>query len=207
MPATPEHDDWSARCRDALARYAEPLLRGVAARLVRPRTNQPADELIDKAAAALTNPPVVDRRVRELPEPARKLLALIGLSRQPRWKVGHLLTLLAALGHSDGFDPVAETLAAGLLHPELPEGHPPLRDFTEWLGSAGTLAAGVFAHPAVAARARGEDLGLPDLAGGGREPAGGPARLADGLDWPLRLAALWQQVHASPVRFTQASTI
>ena len=31
--------------------------------------------------------------------------------------------------------------------------------------------------------------------------------MADGLDWPLRLAAVWQQLHANPVRFTQANTL
>ena len=31
----------------------------------------------------------------------KKLLALIGMSRQPRWKVGHLGTLLAALDPSE----------------------------------------------------------------------------------------------------------
>ena len=34
--------DWSERCRDALARYSEPLLRAVAARL----TPQEAEELL-----------------------------------------------------------------------------------------------------------------------------------------------------------------
>jgi len=193
-------EDWSVRCRDALSRYDEGLLRAVAAKLVRPRANQPAEELVEKSVATLANPPVIDRRIRDLPDASRKLLAVIGLSRRPRWKVGHLLTLAAALGHADGFAPVADALAAGLLFPELPPGGPPLADFA-------TLAAGeVFAHPAVSARARGEDLGLPDLANPDRA-AGGAARTADGLDWPLRLSAVWQQVFATPVRFTQANTL
>ncbi len=224
MPPIPE-EDWSARCREALTRYAEPLLRVVAAKLIRPRANQPVDDLIEKSVAALVNPPVVDRRIRDLPPASRQLLALIGLSRQPRWKVGHLLTMASALGHAEGFTPVAEALAAGLLCPVFPPGFPPLEDFAAWLGGAGTLNAEVFAHPAVAARARGEDLGLPDLANPDRErpesPVAGVAggvgpmhptvpgspRMADGLDWPLRLAAGWQQVHAAPVRFTQANTL
>src|SRR5262249_5244841 len=78
--------------------------------------------------------------------------------------------------------------------------------FTAWYGAAGTLVAVVFAHPGVASRARKEELGLPalanpDLAGGGN------ARQADGLEWPLRLAAGWQQVHADSVRLTQGKTL
>src|SRR5215208_7091201 len=111
-PISPDADPWSLRCRDTLSRYAEPLLRAVAAKLVRPRANQPAEELLDKSVATLTNPPVVDRRIRDLPDASRKLLAIIGLSRQQRWKVGHLLTTAAALGHAEGFAPVADSLAA-----------------------------------------------------------------------------------------------
>ena len=205
MPPSDEEADWSGRSRDAMSRYSGSLLRDVAAKLVRPRANQAVEELLDKSVAMLTNPPVIDRRVRDLPDASRKLLALIGLSRQPRWKVGHLLALLSALGHDEGFVPFEETLKAGLIYPELPAGHPQLNDFTEWLGSAGIVAAEVFAHPAVAVRARGEDLGLPDLSVG--HNLSGQIRVADGLDWPLRLAAVWQQVHASPVRFTQTSTL
>jgi hypothetical protein len=197
-------EDWSDRCRAALARYTESLLRAVAAKLIRPRASQPAEELIEKSVGTLSNPPVIDRRIRDLSEPARKLLTLIGLSRQPRWKVGHLITLLAALDHAEGFAPVAECLAAGLLFPESPTDAPPLDDFAAWFGGAGMHAAEVFAHPAVSVRARGEPLGLPDLA---NPEGGGAARVADGLDWPLRLAALWQQVNAAPVRFTQANTL
>jgi hypothetical protein len=207
MPQTSDEADWSVRSHAALSRYAEPLLRSVAAKLIRPRANQPVEELLEKSVAALTNPPVIDRRIRDLPVAARQLLALIGLSRQSRWKVGHLISLTAALGHPAEFTPIADALAAGLLFPVFPDGLPAIDDFTAWFGSAGGMSAEVFAHPGVSARARSEDLGLPNLANPDREAGNGPARQADGLDWPLRLATVWQQVHASPVRFTQANTL
>ena len=193
IPADP---DWSDRARAALSGYSEPLLRSVAARLVKPRANQPVDDVLDKLVAAQTNAPVIDRRVRELPPECRKLLALIGLSRQPRWKVAHLITLLAALDHAEGFAPVQTLLEAGLLFPD--RGDAPLDDF------AAVASGAVFAHPTVAARARGEDLGLPDLS---VESPGSPGRISDGLEWPLRLATVWQGVWASPVRVTQANSL
>jgi hypothetical protein len=192
----PADADWSDRARTALAGYSEPLLRSVAARLVKPRANQPVEDVLDKLVAAQTNAPVIDRRVRELPPECRKLLALIGLSRQQRWKVAHLITLLAALDHAEGFAPVQALLETGLLFPDW--GDAPLDDF------AAVASGVVFAHPAVSARARGEDLGLPDLA---VEPPTGAVRVSDGLEWPLRLAVLWQSVGAAPVRVTQASTL
>ncbi len=203
--AATDADAWTARVREALARYAEPLARLVAGRLVKPRTTQPLDDLLDKAIATLLNPPVIDRRVRELPPAARKLMAVIGLSRQPRWKVGHLISLLAALGHAEGFAPVEAMFENGLLYPELNPHGPPLDDFASWLGQSGTLSAVAFAHPAVAGRARGEDMGLPDLTD--REAGPFNPRPADGLEWPLRLAALWQMVDGGPVRTTQAQTV
>jgi hypothetical protein len=199
MPPSPNDVIWSDRCRQALSRYIEPLARSVAALLVRPRTNQPLNELLDKAVATLTNPPVIDRRIRDLPESSRKLLALIGLSHQPRWKVEHLLTLLAALGYAEGFAPVQSALEAGLLFPVLTTDQQ-VESFTA------VATAEIFTHPAVATRACGVSLDLPDLAKE-EQPALHAIRTADGLDWPLRLAAVWQQVQAAPIRLTQANLL
>ena len=205
MPTPTDVDAWTARVPLALARYAEPLLREVAARLVKPRVSLPADELAEKCVATLANPPVVDRRLHELPPASRKVLTLVGLSRRSSWKVGHLITTLATLGHSEGLPPLITLLEHGLLLPDLPANFDgEVSDFNEWLTSSGLLHARLFAPPAAAARARGEPLDLPPLAPLGVNPLG---RFADGLDWPLRLALVWQQVAAAPVRLTQAHTL
>ena len=67
--------DWSDRARAALEGYSEALLRAVAARLVKPRANQPVEDVLDKLVGTLTNAPVIDRRLRELPPECRKVLA------------------------------------------------------------------------------------------------------------------------------------
>ncbi|HEY3788841.1 MAG TPA: hypothetical protein VGL71_08305, partial [Urbifossiella sp.] len=146
MPPIAENEDWSIRVRDTLSLYSEPLLRKVAGKLIRPRTNQPLEELLEKSVGTLGNPPVIDRRIKDLSAPARKLLALIGLSRRQRWKVGHLISLLASLGHAEGFAPVQEALESGLLFPELNAAGAAFEDFAAWLGQSGTLSAVVFAH-------------------------------------------------------------
>src|SRR5262245_23515735 len=149
--------------RRALARYDESLLRQVAARLLRPRNQWPADELIDRAAAALDNAPVIDRRLKELPPACRALLALVGVSRQPRWRVGPLLGLLAALGHAEGLTPVLRLFEEGLLFPELPESGPPLRSFEAWAGGSGGAGLVVWSPPAVTGRCTRDDLDLPNV--------------------------------------------
>jgi Helicase conserved C-terminal domain len=207
MPPIDSDADWTARCRDAMSSYSAPLFKEVASRLIRPRANQPNEELLDKSVGMLVNPPVIDRRIRDLPVASQRLIALIGLSRQPRWRVGHILMLLSSLGHDEGFGPIEEALKSGLIYPYSWTHGSPLDDFTSWLGRSGSLSAEVFAHPAVAMRARGVDLGLPELGKPELAPQSGPLHSADGLDWPLRLAAMWQQVLAAPVRHTQANTL
>jgi hypothetical protein len=208
--------DWSARCRETLARYEEPLLRAVTEKLIRPRTKLPSAELVEKTVATLTNAPVIDRRLKELPRAARRVLAILGCSRQPCWKIGHLLTILAAFDHHDGFTPVQTLLEAGLLFPVLDTAATPVSDFTMWYGTAGMNAAKVFTHPQVAARSRTDAWEWPrdptDASAAAVPTAASPSppnavRHADGWEWPLRLAVVWQQVHAEPVRLTQNRTL
>src|SRR4051794_31141657 len=136
--------------------------------------------------------------------------------------------MLMALGHADGLRPAFALLEAGLLCPYLGGGGARGAGFEQWLAPPGGAGLEVFAPPLAAARAVGEDLGLPELsnvgAAGSRSDAlpggaaGGPpdsiqgeapglaplrGQEADGLEWLLRLAVLWQQVAAAPLRRTQ----
>jgi hypothetical protein len=233
----PETEFWPDLLRHTLARYDEELLRQVAARLVKPRSHWPAEELIERGVATAANPAVLDRRLQDLTPAGRQVLALMGHSRQPCWAVGNLVELAMALGQEDGLRPVFDLLQAGLLYPQLGPcptgarpGPPPesarVKGFEQWLAYPPPGGLFVFTLPLVAARAVGEDLGLPDLTAGGlpnadrgvkdeHAGAGGnssgppPAfRLphsfqeTDGLEWPLRLAVLWQAVAAAPLRRT-----
>lgn len=198
-PSTVDLTTWTDRVRDTLARYTVPLSRLVSSRLVQPKIGQTVEDLADKAAETQTNAPVIDRRIRELPAGPQTLLRLVGLSRQPVWNVGQLITLSAAAGHADGFAPLQALLDAGLLYPA-DSSSDSIADFTSWFGSAGTLAARVFVHPAVAARSReigtSEDRKKTKPVPPGVQP--------DGLDWPLRLAAVWQRTRPMPIKLTQA---
>jgi hypothetical protein len=193
-----------AAVRAALDGYAEPLRRSVAASLLKSRNHIPTDELTDRILAALANPPGVDRRLKDLPPAARKLLALLGLTRRPHWKVGHLLTTLAALGHADGVAPLKAAFDAGLLYPRRPAEAGELVAFDTWLGAAGVLDAEVFAHPLVAARGRAERFELPDLSDQRQHTPHPPA---DGLEWLLRAAAVSQLAAELPFRRTQAGVL
>jgi hypothetical protein len=192
---------WSERVRRVFECYDEPLFRLVAGKLYKARSYWPLDDLIERSVATLTNAAVIDRRLNDLDSVGRKLLAFIAHSRQPRWAVSNLLELLAAVGHAEGIQPVLSLFAVGLLYPDLPDQAGPLKDFEQWLGQAGDSGLFVFAHPHVTSRALGEDLGLPECPGSVTDASG--VHEADGLEWLMRLAIVWQQVAASPIRETQ----
>jgi hypothetical protein len=192
---------WTDLYRETLTRYREPLVRRVAARLVKPRGQWPVEELIDRCIAFTGNPVQIDRRLQDLPVGGRHVLCLIAHSRQPRWRLGNLLEMLVTLGHPADLQPILDLLDAGLLCPVLPPTLLILNQFEEWLARSGGADPVVFAHPAVAARAHGEELPLPLLSP--VSVASAPVREADGLEWPLRLTALWQLVAAMPLRRTQ----
>ncbi len=207
---------WSELLRRTLTRYEDDLLRPVVSQLIKPRNQWPVDDLIERSLVATANTAVIDRRLQDLDPASRQVLALIGHSRQPCWSFGNLVELVIALGHPDGVKPLFALLEAGLLYPLLTPLAPPvesngqtagvrLKNFEQWLGFATTGGLTVFTLPLIASRAVGENLGLPDLSPG--ETGGSrltPVQVheGDGLEWPLRLGVLWQQVASAPLRRT-----
>jgi hypothetical protein len=193
-------DTWTDKLEHALAAYDVSLLRAIGVRLLRARNQWPADDLRERIRDAVGNAPVVDRRLKELPPACRKLLALIGLSRRPDWKVGQMLEMLAALGHAEGPEPIQTLFDEGLLYPLHRTNGNRVRGFDYWLGNGSLAELRLFAHPQVTQRARLDELGLLTLPA--VEPVRSEVREADGLEWPLRFAVAWQQVGDAPLRRT-----
>lgn len=191
---------WAESVRTALARYDDDLLRAIAAKLFKPRSQWPADELIDRAIESLSNAPVIDRRVREQTPSARAILAVAGLCRKWDWRVGQLLELSASFGLAEGLAPVLALLDAGLAVPLTVEGTSPIRNWEACLGALPANAR-IFIPPPVGDRAGREGAGLPALPGKSFDPK--TISISDGLEWPLRLGALWQQLRAASMRLTQ----
>ena len=75
----------SEMAQQALDGYSETLRRAVAATLLKPRNPIPLEELSERILTALANPPVVDRRIRDLPADARATLAILGLFYVLKW--------------------------------------------------------------------------------------------------------------------------
>jgi hypothetical protein len=184
-----------------VARYTPALRRRVADQLVRSRSQRSGEELIEKLASTTASVPVIDRRLRELDVAARSLLALVHLSRLPRWRLGGLLELLSALQTDDGMAVVFRLFEAGLLYPELPDSGPQLSSFEDWLTRAASSGYRVFAPLKITERAASPPPELTPLVE--TTAAATDIREADGLEYPIRLGVLWQQVRAGPLRLTQ----
>ena len=195
-----EAADWPARVRAALTRYPEDYLRAVAGRLVNPRNQWPVDHLRDRMAEALANAPVIDRRLRSLTAESRQALAVLAACRCPSLSVAALVELLAALGSGAGLEPLARLIDEGLVFPDPERSADAPRDAYGWLMRAMTANWHVFTPAEVARRAASEPLPLPELAAADAPRHPGEA---DGLDWLLRLATLWQEVRDTPLRLTQ----
>jgi hypothetical protein len=197
----PAESGIAGRLERTLQVYDESLLRHVAAKLIKPRNQWPVAELIERCLATFDNIASIDRRLKELQPEERRLLALIGHSGQPRWQVVHLIELSACLGDQDGMQSIRNLLESGFLFPEIPENWKRLRSFNQWMTQGGAEGLAVFTHPSVMIRAIGEDLGLPSMPTVSNPV--GPILEADGLEWPLRLAAIWQMALSEPLRRTQ----
>jgi hypothetical protein len=197
-------DSWALRLKHTLESYDESLLRRVAYRLFKRHSQQPAPELIERCLETLANAAVVDRRLREVSPSQLLLLAAIGRSRQPVWRLGNLVELLSAFGDEKGPEQVFQLFEMGLLYPELSARSAKFKTFEQWLGRAGSTPLTVFAPPSVSARAMAlQSATLPTGQSVDTTAAVGPIHEADGLEWPIRLAALWQQLLSGPLRQTQ----
>lgn len=188
--------------RRSLSGCSAGLIRQMAERFLRPRAKLTPDELAERLLTGFANPVLVDRRCKELSPPARGLLALIDMSRQPAWRVRELVELLSGLQPATDLAPLLELCSVGMLLPEAP---PPTGN--KWssvdeivVRSAG-LSTRLLAPESVTARAA--VTGRPTLDESAWIVADDlTAREADGFEWLIRLGVLWQQISATPVRLT-----
>jgi hypothetical protein len=188
-------------CAATLARYTEPLVRSVAARWLRLRTQWTGEEVRERLREALANPVAVDRTLKTVSPMARRLLHLLAIGRETEWRLRALADFLAVLDSGGGIAVVRELLEAGLLYPQLAGRTSQLASISAWLNQASGQSLAVVAVPLAAVRSRGEDLRLTPLQHD--EIGSATSQGADGYEWLLRLAVAWQFVREGPLRRTQ----
>ena len=189
--------------------YAEGLLRIIAGNALKARQKLPVAELREKLLTWHSNPPQIDRRLKELTPSARTLLALMHIGKRAQWRIGTMLELVSCLhGQSadslavDGLKVVEELFLQGMIVPVANPDRKKLNSFEEWLGQGVPDQYRVWIAPEIMARAAGVFETLPELTVLAPQPPGTP-READGLEWFLRLGVVWQSIQDAPARLTQ----
>ena len=196
-----DSETWIERVRATLTSYDEDLLRSVAAKLAKPRSQWPPDELIERCMQTLANPAVVDRRLLELGPLQRRLLCFMARSRRPIWRLGSLLEFLSASGGTADPNEVLPLLEMGFLYPDLAGASGRLKSIDQWLVHGTNAEYRLFGHPAVFTRAIEGELALAKCPTVAFTPI--TVFEADGLEMPLRLAGLWQLLRGGVLRTTQ----
>jgi hypothetical protein len=191
----------------AWEKYTDGLLRVIAAKTIRSRQKQTTAELRKRLSHWIDNTPQVDRRLKEISPTGHTLLAVIRLGKRNHWHVATLLELASSL-HSDapaptdGLKIIEELFVHGLLLPDVSTFEQKLSSFEDWLGCGIVGHFQAWVAPEVLSRIPLSFETLPPFEGMSMEVASTPKE-ADGLEWFLRLAVLWQQVHELPARMTR----
>lgn len=216
----PIQKTWPEIVRLILGRYDEKLLREVVQRFLRPRNQWPVEELIDRCVEAFDNTVLINRRLKELDESRRTLLAALAQSKQCKWKLGQLIEIAMCMGQEDGLSTVFDLLNQGFLLPDVvnleqkdrlpkPCKNPYIKSFEQWIGFPGPEGLAIFLPPPISQRSISFPLSFPQK----YEPPEGaeilvpdtlaPVLQADGMEFPLRMSVLLQMVHKDPLRKNQ----
>lgn len=185
--------------RIGLAKYSEDLLVATVDRAARfsrsKRSGEPAEQMV----RTLENEKIVAKLIAGLT--ADEQIALTLLRRAPflSWRWDHAVRLLQCSGIESPYPVLQELLACGLLWMSKPDQNGPLIRFDvqdgiplEWLPRIAVAAPLLEVSPPP--KAKGVLSPIRSLEGW---------RRADGWEWPVRLAILWQRAWLSPIKRTQ----
>lgn len=186
-------------------------MRTVAGNALKVRQKLPVAEIREQLLTWHSNPPQIDRRLKELTPTARTLLALMHVGKRAQWRIGTLLELVSCLNGQgadtlavDGLKVVEELFLQGMIVPLANQDRKKLNSFEEWLGQGVTQNYKVWIAPEIMARAAGDWAMLPELAVADRNlTTSATSRETDGLEWFLRLGVAWQSIKDNPARLTQ----
>lgn len=209
--------------------YCSPaLLEIIGRRLLRSSFRPKKGNVIDQLAAGLTNPVILDRQLQALSSEAGRILSLLKPSCQTVWTRSSLLELTFCLQTQPDPTPLMELCETGFLLPETP---PPRGGFWKSLEEV-TFGAYLLQPETVARLDLFQRQGQVGVSSGNflstsrlavvpsvmqrislefqfRLDEGSwftdeelSSNEADGLEWLLRLGALWQKVVDAPLRLT-----
>lgn len=193
----PPSDAWREVVRGYLEENPESALQQVAKSLFPPRSKGTREELIERTLEALSEPAVIDRRLKTLSDDAKRALAVLRYADDGRWSTRLFVPTMACLTEFSPSGSLVELAEAGFLFLAIP---PRSRVDDRLI----VQEENFYVPPPVLARTR--ELFPPFEIEPSARPAG-PARESDGLEWPLRLAATHQFLSEGALRRTQGGSL
>lgn len=184
---------------DALRRYDEALLGGIARTLLNAEGTRGREALVAAIHDRLGETRYVTSLLGRMPYPSRLAMSLLAIGESAPWPLAGLDHALRCLG-VDAREALGALAEHGLIVLYDPASR--LRELAPALEPAS--ATWISAHPAALASTRAV---APE---GAAPPACGPVkdiREADGLEPILRLAVVWQRVEEAPLRQTQQGVL
>ncbi|MEZ6142697.1 MAG: helicase-associated domain-containing protein [Zavarzinella sp.] len=200
-PNEMEQDANQDRVESILGAYREDLLRTVAQKLIKPRSLWPVEELIARCKETLNNPPMLDRRLKELPPHAQELLAFLARFRSNNWGTYQLIRLSQLLFEEQSLETAIILLDHGLLLPLVQQQVVPVASWKTLLESPAHQIQ-LWLPPPV--RDRAIRMPAPNLPKVGQAVVGQPHPVRDGFDWMLAAASVWAMLQES--RFKKTTT-
>jgi hypothetical protein len=190
--------------RRALAIYSEDLLELVATRLSKLTRAKRTGETLDYVLKQLSTDKMLAKIIAKLDSPHLLALAILRRSPMVPWRWDHALRILEASGVVSAYTVLQELLELGLVYMRRTSTDDSLVRFDVVTGvSPEGLPLVAIAAPLAELPLELPEPGCPLTP---RE-AHGAWRHADGWEWPMRLAILWQLAWLAPIKRTQQKVL
>lgn len=186
--------------RRGLAKYSEDLLESTAARATRFTRSKRSGDAVEQIVRTLRNEKAVSKMIADLSRPQQATLSILRRACRIPMRWDHAVRILSCLGIESPYPVLQELLSAGLLWMQKPASQEPLVRYEVPDGLPPELLPTI----SLSAPLFEQTLSLPET----KCPlpsskATGAWRSADGWEWPIRLAVLWQASWLAPIKRTQ----
>jgi hypothetical protein len=186
--------------RQYLSGYSPELLRQVADQASRFTRAKRLDDDVEQIIKTLSNDKALAKLLDKAGEGAAQTVAILRRSPFVPWRWDQAITLLEAVGVPSAYTVLQSLLDVGIVVMKRTSTDDPLVRFDVVTGASPNLlplvalAGPLFDFPP-------EPIPFHSSAAG--QPAEGSYRQADGWEWPMRLAILWQMTWLAPIKRTQ----
>ncbi|MBY0586918.1 helicase-associated domain-containing protein [bacterium] len=186
--------------RQYLSRYSADLLQGVCEQASRFSRAKRLDDPVEQLIKTLGNEKALAKMLDRHGEGGTRAVAVLRRSPFVPWRWDHAIAVLESVGVESPYTLLLEFLEMGILAMKRNTTDDPIVRFDVVTGaSPASLPLVTLAGPIVSQTFSSFEIESPLPS----EKPAGSFRQADGWEWPMRLAILWQMTWLAPIKRTQ----